>query len=160
MPQSVKTIPDGYHTVTPYLVVPDAVRALEFYQKAFNAQQTFRTDGPNGRVMHAEMKIGNSILMLCEENPEWGCLSPASLKGNSLSLYLYVEDADAVFNQAVRAGASVLMPLADMFWGDRWGQVSDPFGHRWSVATHKEDVTPEQIKQRSHDFCASPPTSG
>lgn len=160
MPQSVKPIPDGYHTVTPNLVVPDAGQALEFYQKAFNAQQTFRMDGPNGRVVHAEMKIGNSILMLCEENPSTGCLSPASLKGSSLGLYLYVEDADAVFNRAVRAGASVLMPLADMFWGDRMGQVSDPFGHRWSLATHKEDATPAQIEQRAQEFFSGLPKSG
>jgi len=154
MAQQVKAIPDGYHTITPMLSVRDAARAIEFYKKAFNAQQLFRMDGPDGKLMHAELKIGNSIFMLGEENQERGCPSPASLNGTPISLYLYVENVDAAFNQAVNAGAKVEMPVADMFWGDRFGQVSDPFGHRWSLATHKEDVTPEQMKQRAQQFFA------
>ena len=160
MSQQVKAIPDGYHTMTPGLTVRDAARAIEFYQKAFNAQQLFRMDGPDGKIMHAELKIGNSIFMLGEENPQTGCHSPASLKGTPTALYLYVENADAAFNQAVSAGAKVEMPVADMFWGDRGGNVSDPSGHRWWVATHKEDLTPDQIKQRAQKFFAEQAKAG
>ena len=154
MAQPVKAIPDGYHTVTPCLVLRDAARAIEFYKQAFGAQQTFRMDAPNGTVAHAEMKIGNSILMLGEENRQQGCTSPASLGGTPVTLFLYVPDVDAAFQQAVAAGATVVMPLADMFWGDRYGQVADPFGHRWALATHKEDLTPAQIAERAKQFFA------
>lgn len=154
MQKNVKAIPDGYHTITPYLVVSDGARAIEFYKKAFGAQQIFRMDAPGGKVMHAEIKIGDSIFMLTEESPETGCLAPTSLKGNPLSLYLYVEDVDGAFNQAVKAGAKVLMPVQDMFWGDRYGQVSDPSGHRWSLATHKQDLTPEQVEEGAKKFFA------
>ena len=160
MSQQVKTIPDGYHTMTPGLTVRDAARAIEFYQKAFNAQQLFRMDSPDGKVMHAELKIGNSIFMLAEENPAMGCASPVSLKGTPISLYLYVEDADAAFAQAVKAGATVVMPVTDMFWGDRHGQVTDPFGHRWSLATRKEDVSPQELEQRAQKFFAQSATAG
>ena len=147
MAQQVKAIPDGYHTITPALTIRDAARAIEFYEKAFNAQQFDRLDGPDDKVMHASLKIGNSFFMLGEENPQMGASSPMTLSGTPVSLYLYVENVDVAFNQAVTAGAKVEMPVADMFWGDRVGQVSDPFGHRWWLATHKQDLTPEQIKQ-------------
>ena len=160
MAQPVKAIPDGYHTITPMLTVRDAARAIEFYKKAFNAQQLYRMNGPDGKVMHAEIKIGNSICMLGEENPQMGCQSPVTLKGTPISLYLYVENVDAAFNQAVKAGAKVEMPVADMFWGDRFGQVSDPSGHRWSLATHKEDLTPEQVGQRAQKFFAENAKAG
>ena len=147
MAQQVKAIPDGYHTITPALTIRDAARAIEFYKKAFNAQQLDRLDGPDGKVVHAALKIGNSLFMLGEENLQMGCPSPLTLNGTPNSLYLYVENANAAFNQAVNAGAKVEMPVADMFWGDRAGQITDPFGHRWWLATHKQDLTPEQIKQ-------------
>ncbi len=157
MAQQVNAIPDGYHTVTPGLTVRDGAKAIAFYQRAFGAQQVFRMDRPDGRLMHAELKIGNSIMMLGEENPQWGCHSPESLKDTPVSFYLYVADADAAFAQAVAAGAKAVKPVSDMFWGDRQGEVSDPFGHRWSLATHKEDLTPQQIEQRSQEFFASLP---
>ena len=159
MAQQVKAIPDGYHTVTPGLTVRDGAKAIEFYERAFGAQQVFRMDKPDGRLMHAELQIGNSRIMLGEEYPEIGCQSPESLKGTPVSFYLYVADADAAFAQAVAAGAKAVKPVSDMFWGDRQGEVSDPFGHRWSLATHKEDLTPEQIGQRAQEFFASFPKS-
>ena len=160
MAQQVQAIPAGYHTMTPMLSVRDAARAIEFYKKAFNAQQLVRMDSPDGKIMHAELQIGNSIFMLGEENPQMNCLSPQSLNGTPISLYLYVENVDSAFNQAVKAGAKVEMPVGDMFWGDRFGQVSDPFGHRWSLATHKEDVTPDQMKQRAQQFFAEQAKAG
>ena len=160
MAQQVKAIPDGYHTITPTLTIRDAARAIEFYKKAFNAQQLYRMDGPDGKVVHAELKIGNSIFMLGEENPAMGCNSPKSLNGMTISLYLYVENVDAAFAQAVKAGATVVMPVTEMFWGDRHGQVTDPFGHRWSLATHTEDVSPEQLKQRAQKFFAQDAPAG
>ena len=146
---NVKAIPEGYHTVTPYLTLRDAARAIEFYKKAFGAQETFRMNAPDGTIGHAELKIGNSIVMLSDENPQGGCLSPASLKGTTVMLFLYVEDVDATFAQAVKAGATVVMPVTDMFWGDRHGQVADPFGHRWSIATHMEDLSQAEIAVRA-----------
>jgi len=155
MPNPVKAIPDGYHTVTPALTVRDGAKAVEFYKRAFGAREAFRMDGPNGKLMHAELKIGDSSIMLGEENLQWGAQSPEFLKGTPVSLYLYVPNVDAAFAQAVAAGAKALKPVDDMFWGDRQGEVSDPFGHRWSLATHKEDLTPEQIKQGAQEFFAS-----
>ncbi len=155
MPNPVKAIPDGYHTVTPALTVRDGAKAVEFYKRAFGAREAFRMDGPDGKLMHAELKIGDSSIMLGEENLQWGAQSPEFLKGTPVSLYLYVPHVDAAFAQAVAAGAKALKPVADMFWGDRQGEVSDPFGHRWSLATHKEDLTPEQIKQGAQEFFAS-----
>ena len=143
----VKTIPDVYHTITPTLTIRDAARAIEFYMKAFNAQQLERLDGPDGKVMHAGLQIGNSRFMIGEESVQSHCPSPLALNGTPTALYLYVENVDAAFTQAVKAGAKVEMPVADMFWGDRAGQLSDPFGHRWWLATHTQDLTPEQIKQ-------------
>ena len=155
MATNVKAVPAGYHTLTPALTVKDAKAAIAFYQKAFGAQEKEIFAGPDGRIMHAEVKIGDSILMLADEMPQMGCFSPASLKGSPASLYLYVENADSLFQQAVKAGAQVAMPIADMFWGDRCGQVTDPFGYKWSIATHREDLTLDQIRKRSEQFFAA-----
>ena len=149
-----KPIPDGFHTLTPHLVVSDAVKAIEFYKKAFGAVEKDKFMGPDGKVvMHAELKIGNSIFMLGNEHPPT-CLSPKSHGGTSVTLGLYVENADATFDRAVKAGCTVKMPLADQFWGDRYGQLEDPFGHQWSVATHKQDLTREQIAENAKAFFA------
>ena len=151
MANRVNPIPKGYHSVTPYLTVNDAARALEFYKRAFGAQEVMRMDGPNGKIGHAEIKIGDSIVMLADEMPGMGSRSPQSLGGASGGVMLYVENADTVFNQAVSAGAQVESPLADMFWGDRYGRLKDPFGHSWSVATHIEDVAPAEMSKRMKD---------
>jgi len=148
MSESVKAIPDGYHVVTPYLVVESAAEAIEFYSRAFGAQELYRMPGPDGSVMHAEFRIGDSNVMIADENTPMGSKSPKTLGGSPASLLLYVEDVDAAFQQAVDAGATVVMPVADMFWGDRYGKLQDPFGHDWSVATHIEDVSPEQMAER------------
>ena len=130
----VKPIPDGMNTVTPHIVCKDAVMAIEFYKKAFGAEELFRLDAPDGkRIMHASLRIGSSAIMLAEEAPEWGSVGPATLNGTPVTLHLYVEDADSVFDRAVKAGATVKMPIEDMFWGDRYGQLRDPFGHVWSL---------------------------
>jgi PhnB protein len=152
----VKPIPDGYHTVTPSLVLKGAAQAIEFYKKAFGATEHFRMPGPDGKsLMHAELKIGDSIVMLADEQPERGCKAPTSVGASTGSLFLYVKDVDAAFKRAVEAGAKVMMPPADMFWGDRFGQVEDPFGHRWGLGTHKEDVPPDEIAKRQQQFFAS-----
>jgi PhnB protein len=147
----VKPIQDGHHTIIPHLVVKGAAAAIDFYKKAFGAVEIGRMAMPDGKtLMHAQLKIGDSHLFLADEMPFPGtCKSPQTLGGNSIALHLNVEDADAVFNRAVAAGAQPTMPLADMFWGDRYGQVTDPFGQRWSIATHKEDVAPEEMKKRA-----------
>jgi PhnB protein len=145
----VKPIPPGYHTVTPYLTVKGAAQAIEFYKRAFGAQEVERMPGPDGKsVMHAELKIGDSIVMLSDEFPQMGTRSPQTLGGSSGYLFLYVSDVDAAFKRAVDAGAKATMPPADMFWGDRFAKVSDPFGHEWGMATHKEDLSPEEIRKR------------
>lgn len=154
MPSHVKPIPDGYHTVTPYLTVDNAAKAIEFYKKAFGAREVMRMDGPPGKIGHAELKIGDSMIMIADEIPGAGNHSPHSLKGTSVNIFLYVENVDNVFNQAVSAGAKVDMPLADMFWGDRYGKLSDPFGHSWSLATHKEDVAPADVAKRAKEAMA------
>ncbi|MGH6646359.1 VOC family protein [Aquabacterium sp.] len=143
---NVKAIPDGMHSLTPHLVCAGAAEAIEFYKKAFNAVETARLPGPDGKLMHAAVRIGDSVLMLVDEFPQWGSLGPKALKGSPVTLHLYVEDVDAGVAQAVAAGAKLTMPVADMFWGDRYGQVEDPFGHKWSLATHTRDLTPEDIK--------------
>jgi len=149
-----KSIPDGFHTITPHLVVSDAGKAIEFYKKAFGAQEIERFMRPDGSaVMHAELKIGNSMLMLGSEFPPH-CLSPKSRGGTSVSLYLYVENADTTFDGAVKAGCTVKMAMTDQFWGDRYGQVEDPFGHEWSIATHKKDLTKDQINANAKAFFA------
>jgi PhnB protein len=149
----VKAIPEGYHTVTPHLVVREADRAIDFYKRAFGAEEQFRIPAPDGKsLMHAEIKIGSSIVFLGDESPDMGCRSPQSLGGSAGSLNLYVEDVDAAFQRAVAAGAQVKMPVTDMFWGDRYGRVLDPFGHEWGLATHKEDVSPGEIAKRAEAF--------
>jgi PhnB protein len=149
---AVKPVPDGYHTATPYLVVQNAANAIEFYKKAFGATELMRMPGPGGRIMHAEIKIGDSPIMLADESPEMGIRSPQSLGGTPVSLLLYLNDVDARFKQAVAAGAAVQRPLRDEFYGDRTGTVIDPFGHIWSLSTHKEDLSPEQMEKRFQEF--------
>jgi len=149
MSSKVKAIPEGYHAVTPYLIVNDGARAIEFYKKAFGATELFRMAGPDGKIGHAEIKIGDSPIMLADEVPAMGHRSPQSLGGSPVSILLYVEDVDAVFNQAVAAGAKVARPVADQFYGDRTGGVTDPFGHAWYIATHKEDVSSEELQKRA-----------
>jgi len=150
--ERVKPIPDGYHTVTPYLIVRNADRAIDFYKRAFGARELMRMPGPGGKVMHAELKIGDSIFFLSDESLDMGHRSPESLGGASGSILLYVRDVDAAFKRAMDAGARVMRPLADMFWGDRYGQLADPFGHEWGLATHKEDLTPREIAKRQEAF--------
>ena len=148
MSDQVKTIPEGYHTATPYLILQDAAKALEFYKEAFGAIEIVRMASPDGKVGHAEIKIGDSMLMLGEETLEMGYRGVQSYGGSPISIMLYVEECDALFNQAVAAGAEVKHPLKDQFYGDRSGTVADPFGFQWNLSTHKEDVTPEDMKKR------------
>jgi PhnB protein len=145
---AVKPIPEGYHTVTPYLIVKGAATALEFYQKALGAKVTLRLDGPGDSVVHAEMKIGDSPVMLGEEYPDMNWVGPATLGGSSVSLMVYVEDADKSFARAIAAGATELKPVEDQFYGDRTGTLKDPFGHVWSLGTHQEDVPVEEMQKR------------
>lgn len=148
-----KPIPDGYTTLTASLIVKNAENAIEFYKKAFDAQEFYRFVGPDGKsIMHTELKIGDSRIMLSEESPQMNCKSPQSLGGTGIYLYMYVEDVDATFNKAVAAGAKLMMPVTDMFWGDRFGQVQDPFGHIWSIATHKKDMSQEEINKAGQEF--------
>ena len=141
----VQAVPDGIHTITPHLVCAGAADAIEFYKRAFGAVEQMRLPAPGGGIMHAALKIGDSMLMLVDEMPAWGSLGPKALKGSPVTVHLSVPDVDATLARAVAAGAKVTMPVADMFWGDRYGQLEDPFGHKWSVATHVRDLTPEQI---------------
>jgi len=143
----VKPIPDGMHSVTPHLVCAGAAEAIEFYKKAFGAVEGARLPGPDGKLMHAMIRIGDSAVMLVDEMPQSGALGPKSLKGSPVTIHLYVEDVDAVVKRAVSLGAKVTMPVDDMFWGDRYGKLEDPFGHHWSIGTHKRDVTPEEMQQ-------------
>jgi PhnB protein len=145
---AVKPIPEGYHTATPYLIVKDAAKAIEFYKKAFGARELMRHADPSGKVGHAEIQIGNSRLMLADEFPEMGFRGPLTIGGSPVGICLYVEDADSMYNRTVSAGAKVMKPLADQFYGDRSGTLVDPFGHVWTIATHKEDVSPEEMKRR------------
>ncbi|HVZ04752.1 VOC family protein [Hyphomicrobium sp.] len=144
---AVKPVPEGLSTVTPHLICAEAASAIDFYKRAFGAQEMFRLDGPDGKIMHAAIQIGNSRVMLAEESPKWHAYGPKSLNGTPVTLHLYVEDADSFAQRAVDAGAKLVMPVSDAFWGDRYGQVEDPFGHRWSIATHVRDMTPEEIKK-------------
>jgi PhnB protein len=146
--EKVKPVPDGYHSLTPYLIVNDGARAIEFYREAFGAAEIMRMDAPGGKVGHAELKIGDSIIMLADECEETGQRNPQSLGGTPVSLMLYVEDVDTVVGRAVSAGAKLVRPVKDQFYGDRTGGVEDPFGHSWYVATHVEDVTPEELQRR------------
>ena len=146
--KAVKAIPDGYYTATPYLYLSEAGKAIDFYKKAFGATEMMRMGGPEGRVMHAELKIGNSIVMMADEFPEMNNRSPRTLGGASGSILLYVTDADAAFARAVKAGATATRPVELQFWGDKMGALEDPFGHQWSLATHVEDVSPEEMERR------------
>ena len=148
MSATVKPIPEGHHTITPYLVVKNGTQAIEFYKKAFGAEERFRMITPDGKsIAHAQLKIGDSLFMIADEFPQMNSLSPESIGGSPVSMYVYVEDVDTVFNQAVSAGATVLNPVMDMFYGDRWGYIKDPFGHLWSIATHKKDLTSDELKK-------------
>ena len=148
MPGSIKPIPEGYHTATPYLVVHDAAKAIDFYKQAFDAKEIMRMEGPPGQIGHAELQIGDSVIMLADEMPQMATKSPQSLGGTTGGIFLYVRDVDTAYQKAITAGGKATMPPADMFWGDRYGQLLDPFGHSWSMATHKEDVAPDEMKQR------------
>lgn len=153
MASQVQPIPPGFHTVTAHLAVRGGLAAMEFYKKAFGAEERGRFMSSDGKqLMHGEIKIGDSIIMLGEENPQRGCPGPQSVGGTTVSLYLYVQDADRACSQAIAAGAKSVMPVADMFWGDRAGTVTDPFGHQWTIATHKEEVPPEEMKKRGQEF--------
>lgn len=143
---AAKPIPDGMHSITPHLVCAGAADAIEFYKKAFGAAEVMRVPGPDGKLMHACVRIGDSQLFLVDEMPDWKAYGPRHLKGSPVTIHLQVEDADKVFAQAVAAGCKVTMPIDDAFWGDRYGSLEDPFGHLWSVATHKLDLTPEEIQ--------------
>jgi PhnB protein len=146
---TVKAQPDGYHAVTPYLVVKDAAGAIDYYKKVFGAKELFRLSGPDGRIGHAELKIGDSVVMLADEAPQMGSLSPPTIGGSPVRLLIYVDDVDKIVPRAVAAGAKILRPVADQFYGDRAGDIEDPYGHRWHVATHKEDVSPDEMKRRA-----------
>jgi PhnB protein len=146
---AAKPIPDGYHTVSPYLAVEDAARAIEYYTKAFGAKEVVHMDAPNGQIGHAELQIGDSRVMLADPFPQSSTRPPKELGGTSVSVFMYVEDVDAMVKQAVNAGATVTMEVADQFWGDRFGTITDPFGHVWNVATHVEDVPPEEMAERA-----------
>jgi PhnB protein len=144
---TIKAVPDGMHTVTPHLVCAGAADAIAFYKAAFNATETSRLPGPDGRLMHASIRIGDSTVMLVDEMPEHGTRGPKSLNGSPVVIHLYVDDADAFAERAVRAGAKSIMAVTEMFWGDRYGQIEDPFGHRWSIATHVRDLSPEEMQK-------------
>jgi PhnB protein len=146
---SAKAIPEGHHTVTPYLCIKDATSGLEFYKKAFEATELMRLVQPDGRIGHSEIRVGDSVIMLSDEFPEIGARSPQAIGGSPVTIHLYVEDVDTVFNQAVAAGAKVKRPVADQFYGDRMGGVEDPFGYTWWIATHKEDLSSEEIQKRA-----------
>jgi PhnB protein len=145
----VKAIPDGYHTVTPYLILNDAAAAIEFYKKALGAAEVMRMDDPSGKIHHAEIGIGGSRIMLADEHPDIQALSPKTIGGSPVSIHLYVEDVDIAVERAVAAGAKLIRPVADQFYGDRVGGIEDPFGYRWFIATHKEDLTMEEIRRRA-----------
>ncbi|HET7875356.1 MAG TPA: VOC family protein [Methylomirabilota bacterium] len=154
----VKPIPDGYRTVTPYLTVKGAARAIDFYKRAFGAEELMRMPGPDGQsVMHAELRIGDSLVFLSDEFPQSSCRSPQTLGGTTTQIFLYVEDVDAVVKRAIGAGAVATMPPTDMFWGDRYAKLTDPFGHDWGVATHTEDLSPEEVGKRAAAFFSTKP---
>ncbi len=154
---NAKPIPEGMHSVTPHLICAGAAAAIDFYKQAFGASEVGRLAGPRGKIMHAALRIGDSALMLVDEMPEWGALGPKSLKGSPVTIHLYVPDVDAFVARAVKAGAKVTMPVADQFWGDRYGKIEDPFGHHWSVATHVRDVSREDMEQAMEKMAAAQP---
>jgi PhnB protein len=158
MTQTVKRVPEDFHTITPHLVVRDAPQAVDFYCKAFSAVELYRSLAPDGqRVMHCELLLGDSRFLIHDEFPERGLLSPLGLKGTAVTLHLFVEDVDRIFQQAVDAGAETVMPVADCFWGDRYGILLDPFGHKWSVASRIEDLAPVEQQQRGKEFTQKNP---
>ena len=152
---AVKPVPEGYNTVSPYLAVDDAAAAIEYYKKAFGAKERVRMDAPDGKIGHAELEIGDSLVMLSDPFPQATTRPPRELGGTSAGVFLYVEDVDSVVRKAVDAGATVTMEVADQFWGDRFGTITDPFGQVWSIATHVEDVSPEQMQERMKEAMAS-----
>jgi uncharacterized glyoxalase superfamily protein PhnB len=155
---AVKPVPEGYHTLTPFLTVRDAARAIEFYKQAFGAKQRGGVAlGPDGKVMHAELQIGDSFIMLSDEFPDYGSLSPQSIGGSAMGLHIYVDGVDAAFDRAVKAGAQVEMPVMDQFWGDRYGKLKDPFGHKWSIATHVKDMSEDEMKKAMDEAMAKMP---
>ena len=155
MAKAKNPIPEGLYTITPHLTIKGAAQAMDFYKKAFGAIERSRMAGPNGAIMHASMKLGNSSIFLADEFPGMDISrGPTTINGTTVVLHLYVEDCDKLFNQAVAAGAKVIMPLADQFWGDRYGQVQDPFGHVWSIGTHIEDLTPQEMEERGRQAMA------
>lgn len=153
---AVKAIPDGYHSVTPYLIVNGAARAIEFYKRAFGATERARLDGPGGRIGHAEVMIGDSVIMLADEHPEMGVVGPGTERRSPVGIGLYVENADATFARAVECGAKVQRPMADQFYGDRSGTVIDPFGHVWTIATHTQDVSWDEMNRRYAEMTKKP----
>ena len=155
MGKTVPPIPKGKHAVSAYLVIKNAKEALDFYKKALGAEVTAMMPGPDGSVMHAEFRIGDHEIYCTEENLEWGKKSPATLGGNATSLHLYVDDVDSFVKRAVDAGAEITMPVEDVFWGDRYGQIKDPYGHEWAIATHKKDLTPEEMMKGAQEFFES-----
>ena len=145
-----KPVPPGFHTVTPHLVARNAAQAIEFYKRAFGAEEMYRSPGPDGKtIMHAALMIGNSPVFLCDEFPQMGSKSPQSLDGTPVTMHLYVDNVDKAFQRAVDAGAQTIMPVQDQFWGDRYGMLKDPYGHTWSLASHVEDVPPAEIQKRA-----------
>jgi len=148
------SIPAGYHSVTPAIVVRDAAAAIDFYKRAFGAEEINRMAGPDGSIMHAEIRVGDSVVMLGEENEQWGTRSPLSLGGVHGSLHIYVADADASFDRAIQAGATVRYPLEDAFWGDRYGKVTDPFGHEWGLATRVKELSPAEMEEAGREWMA------
>ena len=156
---TVKAIPEGYHTLTPYMTVRDAERAIEFYKRAFGAVEKGVARAPDGKVMHAKLRIGDSLFMLADEFPQFGSMSPQSTGGSGIGLHIYVEDVDSAFDRAIGAGAIVEMPVSDMFWGDRYAKLVDPFGHKWSLATHVRDMSPEEIEEAQEELMKQMPKS-
>jgi len=154
MKKSKQPVPPGFHTITPSLTVRNAAQAIDFYKKALGAEELMRMAGPDGKIGHAELKIGDSTIFLNDENPSWGCSSPLTLGGTPSALYLYVEDVDKSFQRAVDAGGQSKMPVADMFWGDRMGSFVDPYGHAWTLATHTQDMTEEETREGEKKFYA------
>lgn len=152
MSNKVNPLRQGFHNLTPCLVVKDANKAIEFYRNVFGAQENYRNDAPDDKsIMYAELKIGDSNLILSDEFPDMNSLSPSTIGKSPVSLYLYVENADDTFSRAISEGAQVIMPMTDAFWGDRWGQLKDPYGHIWSIATHKKDVSPEEMEKAAKE---------
>ncbi|HEX4074417.1 MAG TPA: VOC family protein [Candidatus Acidoferrales bacterium] len=156
MAKKSRAIPKGFHSITPYLTVRDVPQAMDFYKRAFGAEEVMRVNSSEGKISHGEIKIGDSIVMIAEESPNGSLRSPQSLGGTTASVVLYVKDVDSVFEQALSAGAKEQQPLANMFWGDRYGRLTDPFGHLWSLATHVEDVSPEEMSRRTQEAMSTP----